>query len=272
MGEVQRLLDDKWLKTREELADAKTAVSMREAAGKFLNVIHARASGGRRSDVHRNAYWASVVSMMPPDLIENRQGRAMMRILGIPYSTIKAANSMRRAIEDSGTGWVLLTTKRHFDNIEAHWEIFDDWMHSDEASTPDNAHKEQIRVYRGYGTDPVTGRRAYALHWRRAQEGNVKELLAKWRASAAAAKVRVATATRKRPDGVLLGRKQLVKWRCLCVKLRAATFADCKICSFVEEGIKLWHKKRFGWRKEFLKKNPDHERTCHICSKPELAK
>jgi hypothetical protein len=71
---------------------------------------------------------------------------------------------------------------------------------------------------------------------------------------------------------VLLSRKQLVKWRCLCVKLRAATFADCKICSFVEEGLRLWHSKRFGWRTEFFKKNPDHESACHICSKPELAK
>ena len=178
--------------------------------------------------------WASVVSLMPPDLISNRQGRSMMRILGIPFATMKTANAMRKVIEDSGTGWVLLTTKRHFDNIEAHWEIFDDWIHSDEASTPDNAHKQQIRVYRGYGIDPATGRCGYTLHWRRAQEGNIKELLGKWRASAAAARFRAATSTPKRQGGVLLGRKQLVKWRCLCVKLRAATFADCKICTFVE--------------------------------------
>jgi len=190
-----------------------------------------RVAGGRRSDAERNAFWASVVSLMPADLIENRQGRARMRILGISYRTVKEAARMRNELEDSGKGWVLLTTKTHFDNIEKHWEIFDDWMHSDEASTPDNSRKEQIRVYRGYGTDPATGRRGYALHWRRAQEENVKELLAKWRASTAASKFRLATATPKRPDGVLLGRKQLVKWRCLCVKLRAATFADCKICS-----------------------------------------
>eukprot|EP00966_Prymnesium_polylepis_P029595 687623-Prymnesium_polylepis.1 len=171
--------------------------------------MHARASGGRRTDAERNAFWAAVVSLMPAELINNRQGRSMMRILGISYKTMKEANTMRKALEDSGKAWVLLTTKRHFDNIEAHWEIFDDWMHSEEASTPDNAHKEQIRVYRGYGTDPVTGRRGYGLHWRRAQEGNVKELLAKWRASTAATRFRAASATPKRPEGVLLGRKQL---------------------------------------------------------------
>ena len=274
LPEVKRLLDEDFLKSRQELADAQTATAMLVAAKEFLTVIHQRVSGGRRTDAERNAFWASVVSMMPCDLVENRQGRAMMRILGISYKTVKTANVMRRELEDSGKAWVLLTTKRHFDNIEKHWEIFDDWIHGDhnEASSPCNNPKEEIRVYRGYGIDPATGRRAYGLHWRRVQEGNVKELLAKWRASTAAQQFCVATATPKRPQGVLLGRKQLVKWRCLCVKLRAATFADCKICSFVEEGIKLWHKVRFGRRREFLKKHPDHESTCHICSNPELAK
>ena len=53
---------------------------------KFVNEMLDRTSGktgGRLSDVERNAFWASVVSLMPADLIENRQGRAMMRILGI---------------------------------------------------------------------------------------------------------------------------------------------------------------------------------------------
>jgi len=274
LSEVKRLLDEDFLKSRQELADAQTATAMLVAAKEFLTVMHQRVAGGRRSDAERNAFWASVVSLMPADLVQNRQGRAMMRILGISYATVKTASVIRRELEDSGKAWVLLTTKKHFDNIEAHWEIFDDWIHSEEASTPDNSRKEQIRVYRGYEeqVDPATGRRGYGLHWRRAQEGNVKELLAKWRASTAATKFRLATATPKRPNGVLLGRKQLVKWRCLCVKLRAATFADCKICSFVEEGMKLWHQKRFGWRREYLKKHPDHAASCHICSDPELSK
>lgn len=272
MPEVKRLLDKDYTKSREDLTDAKTATAMLQAAKRCLNVMHERAAGGRRTDAERNAFWASVVSLMPADLLENRQGRAMMRILGISYKTMKTANVYRKQLEDSGKAWVLLTTKRHFDNIEVHWEIFDEWIHSEEASTPDNAHKEQIRVYNGYGIDPQTGRRGYALHWRRAQEGNNKELLAKWHESAAAAKFKLATTTHKRPYGVQIGRKQLVKWRCPCVKLRTATFADCKICSFVEESIKLWHKKRFGWRKEFLKRNPDHASTCHICSNEELAR
>jgi hypothetical protein len=271
-GEVKRLMSDELLKSREEMSDAKTATALLEAAKRFLTEMHQRVAGGRRSDAERNAFWASVVSLMPADLLENRKGRAMMRILGISYRTMKEACRMRNELEDSGKAWVLLTTNRHFDNIEKHWEIFDDWMHSEEASTPDNSRKEQIRVYRGFGTDVTTGRRGYALHWRRAQVGNIKELLATWRTSASAAKFRQATATPKRPNGVLLGRKQLVKWRCLCVRVRAASFADCKICSFVEEGIKLWHKKRFGWRREFHRKHPEHASSCHICSNPELAK
>ena len=224
-------------------------------------------TGGRRSNVERNAFWTSVVSLMPADLIENRQGRAMMRILGISqYRTIKRANAMRKALEDSGKGWVLLETNTHRDNVEKHFQIMDDWFHGDhhEASAPDNSHKEQIRVYR-HGIDPQTGRRGYELHWRRAQEGNDKELLAAWCASDAAKKFKAATATPKRADGVLVGRKLLAKWRCLCVKLRAATFADCKICSFVEEACKLWHSKRFGWR------NAKPPCSCKICSDDALA-
>ena len=272
LGEVQRLLDEDFGKSRQEVIDAETATELLLAAKRYLNQMHARASGGRRTDAERNAFWAAVVSLMPAELIDNRQGRSMMRILGISYKTMKEANTMRRALEDNGKAWVLLTTKRHFDNIEAHWEIFDDWIHSSEASTADNAHKEQIRIYRGYPLDPMTGRRGYGLHWRRAQEGNVRELLRKWHASAACQKFRVATATPKRPQGVKLSSRMLVKWRCLCVKLRAATFADCKICSFVEESLKQWHKKRFGWRTEYLKKHPEHESSCHICSNPDLAK
>ena len=62
------------------------------------------ASKGRRSDVERNAFWASVVSLMPTDLLENRQGRAMMRILGISYRVVKGANTMRKDLEDSNKG------------------------------------------------------------------------------------------------------------------------------------------------------------------------
>jgi hypothetical protein len=121
LPEVKRLLDEGFLKSRQELADAQTATAMLVAAKEFLNVMHQRVAGGRRTDAERNAFWASVVSLMPAELVQNRQGRAMMRILGISYKTVKTANVMRKELEDSGKAWVLLTTKKHFDNIEAHW-------------------------------------------------------------------------------------------------------------------------------------------------------
>eukprot|EP00966_Prymnesium_polylepis_P087742 2030421-Prymnesium_polylepis.1 len=141
MGEVRRLLDEDFLKTKQEVIDAETATELLLAAKRYLTQMHERASGGRRTDAERNAFWAAVVSLMPAELIDNRHGRAMMRILGISYKTMKQANTMRKTLEDTGKAWVLLTTKCHFDNIEAHWEIFDDWIHSDEASSADNAHR-----------------------------------------------------------------------------------------------------------------------------------
>jgi hypothetical protein len=238
MREVKLLLDESLQKSREELADAKTATAMLQAAKRFLNeMLDAKSgkTGGRRSDVERNAFWASVVSMMPRDLLENRQGRAMMRILGIQYRTVKRANTMRKELEDASKGWVMLKTAKHYDRAELHRSIIDKWWHGDEPSCPDNQNKEQVRVYSGHGIDPATDRRGYELHDRRAQEGDDKHALSLWRKSEAAKEFAAATATPKRPDGIKVGRKLLIECRCECVKKRTASFADCKICSFVIE-------------------------------------
>eukprot|EP00966_Prymnesium_polylepis_P145871 3369768-Prymnesium_polylepis.1 len=71
MREVKLLLDEDFQKTREEMADAKTATAMLQAAKRFLNEMldrKAGKTGGRLSDVERNAFWASFVSLMPADL------------------------------------------------------------------------------------------------------------------------------------------------------------------------------------------------------------
>jgi hypothetical protein len=94
MPEVKRLLDADVLKTRQELVDANTATAMLQAAKRFFNEI--LASKVRRTDVERNVFWAGIVALILADLIENRQGRAMMRILELPYRTIKRANRMRK--------------------------------------------------------------------------------------------------------------------------------------------------------------------------------
>ena len=266
MREVKLLLDEKFFKAKEEMADAKTATAMLHAAKRFLNEMldrKADKTGGRLSDIKRNAFWASVVSMMPADLVENRQGRAMMRILGIQYRTVKKASTMRKQLEDASKGWVLLETSRHFDRAEKHVAIIDAWWHSDEASAPNNNEgKERVRVYGGYGIDPITGCRAYGLHDPRVQEGNDKHALSLWHKSKAAKAFQAATATPKQPQGIAVGRKLLVECRCECIKKRHASFADCKICSLVVEGLKNWHRHRTGWRQA----KPGC--TCAICLDP----
>ena len=187
----------------------------------------------------------------------------MMRILGIPYRTVKKANTMRKQLEDASKGWVLLETSRHFDRAEKHIAIIDAWFHSDEASAPNNNEgKERVRVYGGYGIDPITGRRAYGLHDPRVQEGDDKHALSLWHKSEAAKAFQAATATPKRPQGIAVGRKLLIACRCECIKKRHASFADCKICSFVVEGLKNWHRHRTGWRQA----KPGC--TCAICLDP----
>lgn len=264
LKEVKLLLDEDIARTREELTDSKTATALLQAAKSFLNEM--LAAKGRRTDVERNAFWASVVSLMPADLIENRQGRAMMRLLGIPYRTIKRGNVMRKALEESNRGWEFLETARHWDRAELHLKIIHDWWHSDEPSGPDNNQgKERVRVYRGYDKDPETGRRGYGMHDPRVQVGDDKHALSLWHKSEAAKCFREATATPKRPEGIKVSRKLLIECRCECIKKRKASFADCKICSFVTEGLKNWHRHRAGWRQA----KPGC--VCHLCSDPDKA-
>ena len=260
MGEVRRLLDDDLVKTRQEMIDATTATAMLQAAKRFFNEM--LKSQGRRTDVERNAFWAGVVALMPSDMKENRQMRAIMRILQLPYRTIKQAKTMRKELEDKGVGWVLLETKPHSDSAAPHIKIIQGWWHA--VCPPDNQNKEKIRVYEGHGCDQLTGRRGYELHQRLVQEGSDKELLKQWRASPEAAEFRRLTATRKRPNGIEVGRKMLVKYRCVCIKKRSASQCDCKICSHVEENLRRWHSVRGSWRRSAP------ECTCPICSDPAL--
>eukprot|EP00966_Prymnesium_polylepis_P276865 6396790-Prymnesium_polylepis.1 len=102
----------------------------------------------------------------------------MMRILDIPYRTVKRGNEMRKALEEKGKGWVLLSTRPHRDSAAKHLDIIDEWWHSDEASCPDNQQKEQVRVYHGHGVNEQTGRRGYELHWRRVSSDRLEPQVA----------------------------------------------------------------------------------------------
>ena len=72
---------------------------------------------------------------------------------------------------------------------------------------------------------------SYELHWRRAQEGTLKEVHERWKKSPqAAALLKEMVAKNK----VLPGIKALRKYRCRCIKHRDASECDCKKCSAVD--------------------------------------
>ena len=79
--EVKLLLPERTRKARQEMTDSKTARELLEAASSFLHGV--LGSKGRRSDEDRNAFWASVVSLMPRDLVNKRKVAAAMRLLKV---------------------------------------------------------------------------------------------------------------------------------------------------------------------------------------------
>ena len=139
--------------------------------------------------------------------------------------------------------------------------IIAEWWHEAEASTEDNQNKQSVGVYLGRDTD---GKELYEIHFRRAQIGTDGQCLDRFHASDHARRVREATATRKRPGGVVVGLKMLVKHRCKCVQHRKFTECDDTITTLLEINLRRWHRARRGWR------DPANPCTCHICSDPSL--
>ena len=89
--------------------------------------------------------------------------------------------------------------------------ILDDWWHTEDGSCEDNQNKEEACIC--LGTDSVTGEKACDAHFRRSDHGTLKESLSKFQASEHAVKLKEATKTAKRPDGVKVGVKLLRKAR-----------------------------------------------------------
>ena len=67
-----------------------------------------------------------------------------MRVLGLRHDSVKRAIEIREAMVDSAAGWRWIKTKQHCDRLD--WSPLQKWLHSDEASTPDNDHKTEIKV------------------------------------------------------------------------------------------------------------------------------
>ena len=114
---------------------------------------------------------------------------------------------MRAALEERQKGWIRLKYSGHRDRVDL--RILDSFWHSDYATTEDNQNKHAYRIY--HPADPNTSEVAYDLNWRRAQERTDKDTLKIFRGSTFASELKRATATAKRPQGVEVGRKLLVR-------------------------------------------------------------
>lgn len=123
--------------------------------------------------------------------------------------------------------------------------FLDEAWHSELLSTPDNQNKHRIRV--DLGTDPQTGEKLYDIHDRRAQLASTKQLLAVFRNSEYAARLREATKTSTRPNGVKVGIKQFTEARCPCIKVRKPSQCDCEQCTYVIENLYKFNIARANW-------------------------
>jgi hypothetical protein len=266
MPKVKLLLPDAVKQTQMEIANTKTATLMLETAVRFLHEV--LAAKGRRSDDDRNAFWASVVSLLPADLLRVRgQCAAAMRLLKVPYRTVKAATAMRGELEDRQKGWKRICSSGHADKVDG--AIIAKAWHDEELSTEDNFHKVSYAIYSGVSG----GDEQYDIHWRRAQEGNDKDSLRRFKASHFAHELREATKTVKRPEGVACSLKLLRQYKCKCIQKRSASECDCKICTLADTMLARWNQARHSWRTSWRKAADGSlyrppPCTCAICSDP----
>jgi hypothetical protein len=87
------------------------------ASRRFLKEI--MATKGRRTDNKSTAFWAAAVALIPSDVLQNRKGRAIMRLLDIDYRVVKKASEMR-GLEDGSKNLKAMATAKHCDS--AWWQ------------------------------------------------------------------------------------------------------------------------------------------------------
>ena len=106
-------------------------------------------------------FWAVAAAIVPVTAREDKLVRAVMRILGLRYESVKRAIELRKAMVDTAAGWKRINIKPHCDRTDC--ALLKKWLHSHEASTPDNDHKSEIKV--NVTDDGTTV--SYELHERR---------------------------------------------------------------------------------------------------------
>lgn len=181
---IRNILDKFLRRTLIKLVSPESQMDLDEKNAKDTIIDAARdffggimASKGRRSDVDRNAFWAVASALLPKSLLEDRKGRAAMRLLGVNYRVVKKAGETRAKLEDQGSGWKLMTTAEHSD--KRNYEALSKWAHSADASTEDNDNKTPVRVV----VEVKGGENYYVIHYRRYLNGTYARLLRAFRES-----------------------------------------------------------------------------------------
>ena len=161
------------LKSKTKSHDDAAVDSIIKTAKAFFTGI--MGTKGRRSDIDMNAFWAAAAAIVPVTAREDKLVRAVMRILGLRYESVKRAIELRKAMVDTAAGWKWIKTEPHCDRTD--WTPLIKWLHSDEASTPDNDHKSEIKV--NVTDDGTTV--SYELHERRYWNDKLSVLLRAFR-------------------------------------------------------------------------------------------
>ena len=236
--EMRRLLPEHHQKTTKE---ALVQEQMVVAARKMLS-DHFATKGKRNTD-DRNFFVGALAAMLPENLSELRLGKQVQRSLGVSKNQVRRAIQIRRKMMDKVQGWCRLTDKPHCDRVDG--AIIEEAWHDDLLSREDNSDKRPVRI--PIGIDEETGEKQYCIHWKRTQVGTDKDALATFRNSSFCQRVREQTKTKTRPNGVKVGMKVFLKFRCRCVNKKKAGECDCPICTFIYVNLQRYHKARTGW-------------------------
>ena len=163
------------VKARTVSHEEATVDAIIKTAKSFFTGI--MAASGRRSDTNTNAFFAAASALVPVTAREDRMVRSVMRVLGLSQESVKRAIEIRKAMVDTAAGWSLIETQPHADRVD--WSPLKRWLHSDDASTPDNDNKTEIMVH--VSDDGTTV--SYELHDRRYWNDKQEVLKARFRST-----------------------------------------------------------------------------------------
>ena len=154
-------------------AAARATVLMMQNLNDYLNKINT--TRGARTTENEKAVREVVAAVSGPNLKAERLQSAAAGALGIhPRRIAKGTEDRKKMNEAEGTGWIQCSKKKYRNSIpdEVH-RILDEWLHGDQASRPDNYHKQNV-ILHSYNAQ--TEMREYVTHWRRELRGNWKTL------------------------------------------------------------------------------------------------